>query len=311
MNNHRIVYMGTPAFSAYILEKLIEAKYNIVGVVSQPDREVGRKRILTATPVKEVALKHNIPVFQPEKIRNDFSFMEELNADLVVTCAYGQIVPEAFLNILPKGCINIHASLLPKYRGGAPIQWSIIKGEKQTGITLMEMVKRMDAGVMYAKEIVDILDSDNYDTLSEKLKLAGAKIILDNLDLYLEDKLIGVPQNEDEVIIAPNISKEDEHLSFNDTARNIFNKIRGLSSIPGTYAFLDNDKVKFYASSYEEKKTSHECGEIISFSKTSIDVACQDGVIHITEIQVPGKQRTLVTDFLNGNKTIKIGQIFK
>ena len=311
MNNHRIVYMGTPAFSAYILEKLIEAKYNIVGVVSQPDREVGRKRILTATPVKEVALKHNIPVFQPEKIRNDFSFMEELNADLVVTCAYGQIVPEAFLNIPPKGCINIHASLLPKYRGGAPIQWSIIKGEKQTGITLMEMVKRMDAGVMYAKEIVDILDSDNYDTLSEKLKLAGAKIILDNLDLYLEDKLIGVPQNEDEVIIAPNISKEDEHLSFNDTARNIFNKIRGLSSIPGTYAFLDNDKVKFYASSYEEKKKSHECGEIISFSKTSIDVACQDGVIHITEIQVPGKQRTLVKDFLNGNKTIKIGQIFK
>lgn len=303
--------MGTPAFSAFILEKLIEAGYNIVGVVSQPDREVGRKRILTATPVKEVALRHNIPVYQPEKIKNDFEFMNELNADLVVTCAYGQIVPEAFLRIPPKGCINIHASLLPKYRGGAPIQWSIIKGEKQTGITLMEMVKRMDAGVMYAKEIVDILDSDNYDTLSEKLKLAGAKIILENLDLYLEGKLVGIPQNEEEVIIAPNISKEDEHLSFNDEARNIFNKIRGLSSIPGTYAFLENDKIKFYASSYEEKKINHQCGEIISFSKTSIDVACLNGIIHISEIQVPGKQRTLVKDFLNGNKTIKVGQIFK
>lgn len=303
--------MGTPAFSAFILEKLIEAGYNIVGVVSQPDREVGRKRILTATPVKEVALRHNIPVYQPEKIKNDFEFMNELNADLVVTCAYGQIVPEAFLRIPPKGCINIHASLLPKYRGGAPIQWSIIKGEKQTGITLMEMVKRMDAGVMYAKEIVDILDSDNYDTLSEKLKLAGAKIILENLDLYLEGKLVGIPQNEEEVIIAPNISKEDEHLSFNDEARNIFNKIRGLSSIPGTYAFLENDKIKFYASSYEEKKINHQCGEIVSFSKTSIDVACLNGIIHISEIQVPGKQRTLVKDFLNGNKTINVGQIFK
>ena len=174
----------------------------------------------------------------------------------------------------------------------------------------MEMIKKMDAGVMYAKEVVDILDTDNYDSLSEKLKLAGAKIILENLDLYLEDKLIGIPQNEDEVIIANNISKEDEHLSFNDTARNIFNKIRGLYSIPGTYSFLGQDKVKFYASTYEEKKVNHECGTIVSFSKNSIDVACLDGIIHITEIQVPGKQRTFVKDFLNGNKTIKIGQIF-
>ena len=311
MNNHRILYMGTPAFSAYILEKLIEAGYNIIGVVSQPDREVGRKRILTPTPVKEVALKYNLPVYQPEKIKNDFSFMDELNVDLVVTCAYGQIVPEAFLKIPPKGCINIHASLLPKYRGGAPIQWSIIKGEKQTGITLMEMVKRMDAGQMYAKEIVDILDSDNYDSLSEKLKLAGAKIILEHLDDYLEGKMIGIPQKEEDVIIAPNISKEDEHLSFEDSARNIFNKIRGLSSIPGTYALLGEDKVKFYASTYEEKKVNHECGEIVSFSKTSVDVACLNGIIHITEIQVPGKQRTLVKDFLNGNKLLKVGQIFK
>lgn len=311
MKNHRIVYMGTPAFSAYILEKLVVAGYNIVGVISQPDREVGRKRIITATPVKEVALKYNLPVFQPEKIKNDYSFMNELNADLVITCAYGQLVPDGFLKLPPYGCINIHASLLPKYRGGAPIQWSIIRGEKYTGITLMEMVKKMDSGVMYAKEVVEILDSDNYDTVSQKLMVAGAKIILENLDDYLVGKLKGIEQNEDEATFAWNISKEDEHLSFNDNARNIFNKIRGLSSIPGTYAFLGNDKIKFYASTYEEKKTNYKCGEIIGFTKNSIDVACLDGVVHLLEIQIPGKQRTLVKDFLNGNKTIKVNQIFE
>lgn len=311
MNDKRIVYMGTPAFSAYILEKLIEAKYNIVGVISQPDREVGRKRILTPTPVKEVALKYNLPVFQPEKIRLDFEFMNELNADVVVTCAYGQIVPEAFLKLPPLGCINIHASLLPKYRGGAPIQWSIIRGEKQTGITLMEMAKKMDSGVMYAKEIVDILDSDNYDSLSVKLKEAGAKIILDNLDLYVEGKLQGVPQNEDEATFAYNISKDDEKLSFADEARNIFNKIRGLSSIPGTYALLNGEKIKFYASSYVEKNHNHQCGEIVEVSKNGLVVACSNGLVYISELQIPGKQRTFIKDFINGNKTIKVGQIFE
>ncbi len=311
MKNHRIVYMGTPKFSAYILDKLVNAGYNIVGVVSQPDREVGRKKILTATPVKTVALKYNLPIFQPEKIKNDYEFMKELNADLIITCAYGQIVPEGFLNLPAYGCINIHASLLPKYRGGAPIQWSIIRGEKCTGVTLMKMEKKMDAGVMYAKEVVEILDSDNYDTLSQKLMIAGAKIILDNLDKYLEGKLIGVAQDENEVTFAWNISKEDEHLSFNDSAKNIFNKIRGLSSIPGTYAILNDNKVKFFSSSFEEKEINYKCGEIVGFSKDSIDVACLNGIIHLHEIQVSGKQRVLVKDFLNGNKTIKVNDVFE
>ena len=151
MKNKRIVYMGTPVFSQYIFEKLILAGYNIVALVSQPDRPVGRKRIITATPTKEIALKYNIPVFQPEKIKDEYESIKHLNPDIIITCAYGQFVPQGLLDIPPYGCLNIHASLLPKLRGGAPIQHALIDGHNKTGVTLMEMIKKMDAGRMYAR----------------------------------------------------------------------------------------------------------------------------------------------------------------
>lgn len=307
MKNKRIIYMGTPVFSQYILEKLINAGYNIVALVSQPDRPVGRKRIITPTPTKEVALKYNIPVYQPEKIKDDYEFIKELQPDVIVTCAYGQFVPQGLLDIPPHGCINIHASLLPKLRGGAPIQHALIDGFDVTGVTLMEMIRKMDAGRMYAKVETKIEEEDTYDSLHDRLKILGAELILNNLDLYLEGKLIGIPQDENEVTISPNISKEEEHINFNDTSRNVFNKIRGLSSIPGANFIYKNETVKVYRSKILKCDKDVLPGTIVSISKDSIDIKTIDGAIGITEIQLQGKTRIKVKDYLNGNNKFLIG----
>lgn len=299
--------MGTPVFSQYIFEQLILAGYNIVGLISQPDRPVGRKRVVMPTPTKEIALKYNIPVFQPEKIKDDYEFVKELNPDVIVTCAYGQFVPQGLLDIPPQGCINIHASLLPKLRGGAPIQHALIDGYTKTGITLMEMIKKMDAGKMYAKIETEITDEDTYDSLHNRLKLLGAELILSNLDLYLEGKLEGIPQNEEEVTISPNISKEEEHINFNKTSREVFNMIRGLSSIPGANFLYNGEIVKVYKSRILECNKNVEPGTIINISKDSIDIKTLDGAIGIIEFQLQGKTRMLVKDYLNGHNKFQIG----
>ena len=307
MKNKRIIYMGTPVFSQYILEKLILAGYNIVALISQPDRPVGRKRIITPTPTKEIALKYNIPVYQPEKIKEDYEFVRELKPDLIITCAYGQFVPQGLLDIPPHGCINIHASLLPKLRGGAPIQHALIDGFDKTGITLMEMIKKMDAGRMYAKIETNITDEDTYDTLHDRLKLLAADLILNNLDLYLEGKLEGIVQDESEVTISPNISKEEEHIDFNKTSREVFNLIRGLSSIPGANFLYNNEVVKVYRSKILECNKDVEPGTIVNISKDSIDIKTLDGAVGITEFQLQGKTRIKVKDYLNGNNKFIIG----
>ena len=292
MKNKRILYMGTPVFSQYILEKLIENGFNVIGLVSQPDRPVGRKKIITPTPTKEVALKYNLPIFQP---------------DVIVTCAYGQFVPQGLLDIPPYGCINIHASLLPKLRGGAPIQHALIDGFDKTGVTLMEMIKKMDAGRMYAKVETEITDEDTYDSLHDRLKVLGAELILNNLELYLDGKLEGVPQDENEVTISPNISKEEEHLDFNKTSREVFNHIRGLSSIPGAHFKYNNETVKVYKSKIIRTNSNEENGTIINISKDSIDIKTSDGAIGILEFQLQGKTRIKVKDYLNGNNKFQIG----
>ena len=307
MKNKRIIYMGTPVFSQYILEKLILAGYNIVALISQPDRPIGRKRIIAPTPTKEIALKYNIPVYQPEKIKDDYEFVKELQPDVIITCAYGQFVPQGLLDIPPHGCINIHASLLPKLRGGAPIQHALIDGFDKTGITLMEMIKKMDAGRMYAKIETDITDEDTYDSLHDRLKLLAADLILNNIDLYLEGKLEGIPQNEDEVTISPNISKEEEHVDFNKTSREVFNLIRGLSSIPGANFVYNNEVVKVYKSKIIDCKKDVEPGTIVNISKDSIDIKTVDGAVGILEFQLQGKTRIKVKDYLNGNNKFIIG----
>ena len=307
MKSKRIIYMGTPVFSQYILEKLILEGYNIVALVSQPDRPVGRKRIITPTPTKEIALKYNIPVYQPDKIKEDYEFIRELKPDVIITCAYGQFVPQGLLDIPPLGCVNIHASLLPKLRGGAPIQHALIDGFDKTGVTLMEMIKKMDAGRMYAKVETPITDDDTYDTLHDRLKELGAKLILENIDLYMEGKLEGIPQDESEVTISPNISKEEEHINFNKTSREVFNQIRGLSSIPGANFIYNNEVVKVYKSKIIETKNDSEIGTIIGFDKDSINIKTLNGAIGLTEIQLQGKTRIKVKDYLNCNNKFQIG----
>ena len=210
----RLVFMGTPEISAYVFEKMIEDGYRFVGLVAQPDHPVGRKGILEKVPTKVVAEKYDIPVFQPVKIRDDYAFMDEIKPDLVITLAYGQIVPQGFLDKVPMGCLNLHGSLLPKYRGASPVQTALINNETFTGVTLMEMVKAMDAGKMYAKMVVRITDDDNATSLFNKIKEAAARLILEVLPSYINGELIGEEQDEKEVSFCSLIKPEQEKLDL-------------------------------------------------------------------------------------------------
>ena len=310
MNYPRIVFMGTPEFSATILQGLIDKGYNVIGLVSQPDRPVGRKKVIMPTPTKQIALNHNIPVFQPEKIRKDYDFMKELNPDLIVTCAYGQIVPQGLLDIPPLGCINVHASLLPKYRGGAPIHRSIINGDKETGVTIMEMIDKMDAGRMYAKASLPILYEDNLETMFAKLQVLGRDLLLDILPSYIKGELPGEIQNEEEVTYAWNIKHEEEQIDWTKSSREIFNHIRGLYPSPATFTYLNGEIVKVFVSEVVDETTIKESGVIISCKK-GLTVACGKGLLKIKELQVSGKKRMDAASFLNGLKVDLTGQKFE
>lgn len=301
MDYPRIVFMGTPEFSATILQGLIDSGYNVIGLVSQPDRPVGRKRVIMPTPTKEIALKYNIPVFQPEKIRKDYDFMKELNPDLIVTCAYGQIVPQGLLDIPSLGCINVHASLLPKYRGGAPIHRSIINGDKETGVTIMEMIDKMDAGRMFAKASLPILDEDNLETMFAKLQILGRDLLLDCLPAYIKGELKGEVQDENEVTYAWNIKHEEEEIDWNKSSREIFNHIRGLYPSPATFTYLDGEVVKVFVSEIVDETSELEPGLIVNCKK-GITVACGKGLLKIKELQVSGKKRMDAQSYLNGAK---------
>ena len=309
MSYPRIIFMGTPEFAATILQGLIDNKYNVVGLVSQPDRPVGRKKVITPTPTKQVALKYNIPVCQEEKIKKDYSFVANLKPDLIITCAYGQIVPQGLLDIPPLGCINVHASLLPKYRGGAPIHRSIINGDKETGISIMEMLDKMDAGRVYAVAKEPILDSDNLETMFAKLQVLGRDLLLDILPSYIKGELKGVPQNEDEVTYAYNIKHEEERIDWNKSSREIFNHIRGLYPAPATFTTLDDEVVKLYVSEIVDEETETIPGSIVS-TKKGITVACGKGLLKIKELQVSGKKRMDSQSYLNGLNTSIQGKKF-
>ena len=234
-SNIKLVFMGTPEISAYVFNKMIEEGYNFVGLIAQPDHPVGRKGLLEKVPTKVVAEKYGIPVFQPIKIRDDFSFMDIIKPDLVITLAYGQIVPQGFLDKVPLGCLNLHGSLLPKYRGASPIQTALINNEKVTGVTLMEMVKAMDAGRMYAKKEVLIAEDDNATSLFNKIKEAASELVLEALPKYINHELKGEEQNENEVTFCSLIKPEQEKLDLGLSAQSIIGWIKGLSDEPGAY----------------------------------------------------------------------------
>ena len=304
INEARIVFMGTSEISATVLDGLIINGYQIVGVVAQPDRPVGRKHILEAVPTKKVALEHNIPIFQPEKIRKDFAFMYDLKPDVILTLSYGQILPEALLNIPKLGAINLHGSLLPKYRGAAPIQYAILNGEKETGMTLMKMVKEMDAGEMYAVKKLAISEEDNSSTLFIKMANVALELALEALPKYLKGELKGTPQDVEGVTFAPSIKPEEERLDLNDTKENLHNKIRALADIPGAYLLLNDEKFKIYKSKIYSNEVVGQVGQIVKADKNGLLLQCKDGLLNLLEVQKQGKKRLDYKSFVNGNQDI-------
>ena len=303
-NEKRIVFLGTPAFAACVLEGLIEANYNIVAVVSQPNKPVGRKKVLMPTPVKEVALKYNLPVYQPISLRKDYEFLKDLDIDMLITTAYGQILPKEVLALAKINNINVHASLLPKLRGGAPIHRSIINGDKVTGVTIMEMVDKMDAGRMYAKETFAIDDQINTTELFEQLKYIGRDLLLKVLPDLLENKIEGEIQDENEVTYAFNIKREEEKIDFNNDVLRVHNLIRGLAEAPGAYCLLNDKELKIYKAKVFNDNCDDNCevGTLKLEGKNRLLVRCKNGYLELLEIKIEGKQKMDVKSFLNGCK---------
>ena len=308
MNNKKIVFMGTPKFAVPVLEMLIE-NYGVDLVITQPDKKVGRKKVLTPPPVKVVALEHNIKVLQPEKISTDeetYATLKELNPDIIITAAYGQLVPDKILEIPEHKCINVHGSLLPKLRGGAPIQYSILEDHKKTGITIMYMVKKLDAGDMISKVEVDILDSDNYEILHDKLSVAGRDLLNETLPKIFSGDIAPEKQDDAEATFARNILREDEKINWNTSAREVFNKVRALDPTPGAFTYLDGNILKIWTSEVlelDEQSSYTKVGTIIKQDKKNIYVLCGNRtVLKVNELQVSGKKRMPVVNFLSNKK---------
>ena len=299
MNNLKVVFMGTPQFAVPVLEELI--RYcNVIMVVSQPDREKDRKGNFILSPIKELAIKNNIPVFQPEKIRKSYQKILDLNPDIIITCAYGQIIPEQILNYPKYGCINVHGSLLPKLRGGAPIQHAIMDGYDETGITIMYMDKGMDTGDIISMEKVPITNEDTYDSLHDKLSILGANLLMKSLPSILDNTNERIKQDENLVTFGYNISKEDEKIDFSLSSKEVSNKIRGLSSIPGAYCMYNNLRLKIYDCYITEEKANSEYGKIIRIDKTGMYINTNDKVVRVTDIKLEGKKRCKISEFING-----------
>lgn len=313
----RIVFMGTASFSLEVLKMLIDEKYDIVTVVTQPDRYVGRKRVLTMPDVKVEALKYNIPVLQPQNIKEDYQAILDLHPDLMITAAYGQIIPQALLDGARLGCVNVHASLLPLYRGGAPVHQAIIDGQDKTGVTIMYMVKKMDAGNIISQRETPILEDDNVGLLYDRLSVLGAELLKDTLPSLLAGTNDSIPQDESQVTYAKTLSREDEKIDWNLSARQIYNKVRGMNPWPVSYTTYQGKTVKIWAGKVHQcenaiKHHAHQDnGTIVKVFKDAIGVKVYDGVFLITELQLEGKKRMSVKDYLNGHNIFEIDTKFE
>ena len=299
MKDIKVVFMGTPSFAVPVLEKLIE-NYNVIMVVCQPDRAKDKKGNIIYPPVKELALKNNIEVYQPLKLSSEFEYIIEKNPDIIITCAYGQILPSSLLDYPKYGCINVHGSLLPRLRGGAPIHHAIINGDKETGITIMYMDKKMDAGDIISQRSLEIKSTDNLDSIYSSLSILGSELLIETLPSIINGTNNRIKQNENEVTFGYNISKEDELINFNDSAINIFNKVRGLCSIPGASCYYNGKRLKIYEVEVTDKLSTDIPGKIVEVNKDSIIVTTKDYLIKIKDIKLEGKKRCMVSEYLNG-----------
>ncbi|MEA4830126.1 MAG: methionyl-tRNA formyltransferase [Enterococcus thailandicus] len=310
-----IVFMGTPVFSVPILEGLLEAGYTVQAVVTQPDRPVGRKKVITPTPVKEAALKHDLLVLQPEKISGseEMEKIVELQPDILITAAFGQFLPEKLLQVPKHGAINVHASLLPKYRGGAPVHYSIINGEKETGVTIMEMIKKMDAGGIFAQESLPITKQDDVGTMFDKLSLLGKELLLKTLPSILDGSLTPTPQDEEKVTFSPNITREQEAIDWNKKAEEVDNQVRGMRPWPIAFTTYEDARWKLLAVEPLAEESTEAPGTIIRKDKKNLWIACgNQTVLAIKELQPAGKGKQTIQAFLNGSgQHVMVGQQVK
>lgn len=299
----KIVFMGTPDFAVPCLQKLIESKHEVVGVFSQPDKKVGRKQILTPTQVKALAVENNLPVFQPNSLKTGeaYNIIKELNPDLIVVVAYGKILPKEILDYSKYGCINVHASLLPKYRGAAPIQWSVLNGDKETGVTVMQMDVGLDTGDMLYVEKTDISINETSEELFDRLSVIGADALIKTIDMIENKTVVRTPQPEGDFGYAAMIDKSMCMIDWNKSAFEIHNKIRGLQSWPVALTKLNGKNLKIHKSVLSNV-LANDTGKIVN-NKNVLTVCCGDGkCIDILEVQLDGKKRMDTKSFLSGNK---------
>ncbi|MBZ2148916.1 methionyl-tRNA formyltransferase [Streptococcus gordonii] len=308
----KLIFMGTPDFSATVLKGLLESgQYEILAVVTQPDRAVGRKKEIRMTPVKEVALSYELPIYQPEKLSGspEMEAIMNLGADGIVTAAFGQFLPSKLLDSMDFA-VNVHASLLPKYRGGAPIHYALIQGDEEAGVTIMEMVKEMDAGDMISRRSIPITDEDNVGTLFEKLAIVGRDLLLDTLPAYLAGDIQPEAQDPSQVTFSPNIRPEEERLDWTKTNRQLFNQIRGMNPWPVAHTLWQGGRFKIYEA--ELADGDGQPGEILEIGKRQLLVATGEGALALKTVQPAGKPKMSISDFLNGaGRNLAVGDKFE
>ena len=306
----KVCFMGSMEFAVPILEGL-NKKFDIELVVTQPDKPVGRKRILTPTKVKEKALELGLKVFQPENIRTDHEPITKLDLDFIIVAAYGQMIPENVLSHAKYQAINVHASLLPKYRGGSPMHRAIQYGDSKTGVTIMYMAMKMDSGDILAQRSIPILHDDNVGTIEQKLGVLGRDLLLDTLDEI--DHITPQKQNENEITFAYNIKPYEERINFKMTALEIYNHVRGFFPWPLTYAVINGLKLKLYQVQHSDENMSEVPGEIVVSEKDRVGVQTADGIVFLTEVQLQGKKQMTIRDFQNGQgkSLLQKGNLFE
>ncbi len=311
MNNKdvRVLFMGTPSIAVSMLESLWNDGYTVIGVVTQPDKKAGRKQTLQMPEVKKKALEYGIPVYQPIRIKDEYEKLLNLKIDLIVTCAYGQFIPSKLLEYPTYGSVNVHASLLPKLRGGAPIHKAIIEGHKESGISIMRMIKKMDAGAVMSQCRVAIDEDDTMGSLYDKLAVAGAQLLSESVPKIINGTAVFKEQNEAEATFAYTIQKEEEHIDFSKDAESVYNHIRGLIPSPVGYGLVNGKKLKFHKVRKLMRKSDAACGEILGIIDNGYAIACSDGIILVDEIQLEGKAKMEAKVFFNGSGKQLLHQI--
>lgn len=299
----KIMFMGTPEFAVPSLELLVQSGCNIIAVVTQPDRPKGRGRKNEPPPVKTIAEKHGLAIHQPERVRDEFflALFREFAPDMVVLVAFGQILPKEIIERPPLGCINLHPSLLPKYRGAAPMNWALIRGETVTGLSIIEMAEKVDAGDILLQKETAIEPGENFGSLHDRLAREGARLLLEAVRGILEGRIVGTPQDDSQATFAPRFKKEDARIDWKRDVLDIVNLIRGLSPVPAAFTVLEGRQLKVFSAEAEEGPVSEPPGAVLPNTAKGLPIAAGNGYVYLREVQVEGKKKMPVGEFLKGH----------